>query len=191
MAHCLEGKSVTGSTDNSSLDLRSLKQARDGVRSLSQRALLSLVLCTSKVVTRLNRETSIGGVQSLLGVDEDIVLNKQLRALASVDTIGNAIVVVVEEVASAEAERGTARVQVVEVVVSVGHGQMALVLGLVGVGVPDQGGFPVVVQEGVGHGDEVGGVRDVEEAVVVVLVVVAVGGEVEVVDPDVLGLDLV
>jgi hypothetical protein len=94
-------------------------------------------------------------------------------------------------VSRAEAERGTARVQVVEVVVSVGHGQMALVLGLVGVRVPDQGGFPVVVQEGVGHGDEVGGVRDVEQAVVVVLVMVAVGGEVEVVDPDVLGLDLV
>lgn len=175
MAHCLEGKSVTGSTDNSSLDLRSLKQARDGVRSLSQRALLSLVLCTSKVVTRLNRETSIGGVQSLLGVDEDIVLNKQLRALASIDTIGNAIVVVVEEVASAEAERGTARVEVLEVVVGIGDGQMALVLSAVGVGVADQRCLPVVVQEGVGNGNEVGSVGNIQKTIIVVLVVVTVG----------------
>ena len=111
--------------------------------------------------------------------------------MARVNPIRHILVVVVVEVSCAEAERGTARVQVVEVVVGVGHSQVALVFGGVGVGVPDQGGFPVVVQKGVGYGDVVGGVRDVEEAVIVVLVVVAVGGEVEVVDPDVLGLDLV
>lgn len=90
--------------------------------------------------------------------------------------------------AGAEAERGAARVEVGEVVGGVGDGQVALVFGAVGVGVPDERRFPVVVQVGVGDGDEVSGVGDVEKAVVVVLVMVAVGGEVEVVDPDVLRL---
>jgi hypothetical protein len=55
--------------------------------------------------------------------------------------------------------------------------------------VADKGGLPVIMEEGVGDGDVVGGVGDVEETVVVVLVVVTVGREVEVVDPDVLGLN--
>lgn len=45
----------------------------------------------------------------------------------------------------------------------------------------------MVVQEGVGDGDEVGGVGDVDEAVVEVFAAVEVGGEVAVVDPDVGG----
>ena len=174
MAYGLERQSVTGSTYNSSLDLRSLKQTRNGVRSLSHRALLGLVLGTSKVVARLNRETSIGGVQSLLGVDKDVVLNKQLRALASVDTIGNAIIVVVEEVAGAEAERRAARVEVLEVIVGIGNGQVALIFGAVGVGVADQRCLPVVVQEGVGYGNEVSSVGNIQKTIIVVLVVVAV-----------------
>ena len=92
--------------------------------------------------------------------------------------------------AGAEAERGTARVEVVQVVVGVGDGQVALILGLVGVGVADERGLPVVVEEGVGDGNEVSGVGDVKETIVVVLVVITVGGEVEVVDPDILGLQL-
>lgn len=67
---------------------------------------------------------------------------------------------------------------------------MALVLGLVGVGVADERGLPVVVEEGVGDSDEVSGVGDVKKTIVVVLVVVTVGGEVEVVDPDILRLRL-
>jgi hypothetical protein len=65
---------------------------------------------------------------------------------------------------------------------------MALVFGAVGVGVSNERGLPVVVDEGVGEGDEVGCVGDVEEPVVVVFVVVAVGGEINVVDPDVGGV---
>jgi hypothetical protein len=186
----LEREGITSSTNNRSLDLACVKKTRDSVRSLSKRALLSNVLSITKVVARLNSITSIGRVQRLLRANENIVLHKQLRALTSVDAIRYILVVVVVKVTCAEAERGAARVQVGQVVVGVGDGQVALVLGLVGVGVANQGGFPVVVQEGVGHGDEVGGVRDVEQAVVVVLVMVAVGGEVEVVDPDVLGLEL-
>ena len=73
-------------------------------------------------------------------------------------------------------------------VVGIGDGQVALVLRAVGVGVADQRGLPVVVEEGVGDSNVVGGVGDVEKTIVVVLVVITVGGEVEMVDPHVLGL---
>ena len=50
----------------------------------------------------------------------------------------------------------------------------------------DERALPVVVEEGVGDGDVVGSVGYVEKPVVVVLVVVAIGAEIDVVDPDVL-----
>ena len=115
-------------------------------------------------------------------------MDEQLGALAGVDAVRDVLVVVVIEVAGAEAERGTTGVQVVEVVVSVGDGQVALILGAVGVGVTDEGGLPVVVEESVSDGDEVSGMGDIEKTVVVILVVVTVRREVEVVDPDVGGL---
>lgn len=60
--------------------------------------------------------------------------------------------------AGTEAERGSAGVDVVPVVVGVGDGEVAAVLVLVAVGVADQGGLPVVVDEGVGDGHVVGAV---------------------------------
>lgn len=50
----------------------------------------------------------------------------------------------------AEADRGRARADVKPVVVRVGDAEVVGVLGGVGVGVPDEGGFPVVVEEGAG-----------------------------------------
>ncbi len=64
---------------------------------------------------------------------------------------------------------------------------MAGVLVAVAVGVADEGGLEMIVEEVVGEGDEVGAVGDVKQAVVEVLVLVPVGGQVAVVDPDVLG----
>lgn len=52
----------------------------------------------------------------------------------------------------AEADRGGARAHVKPVVVRVGHAEVVGVLGGVGVGVSDEGGFPVVVEEGAGGG---------------------------------------
>lgn len=65
---------------------------------------------------------------------------------------------------------------------------MTLVLRAVRVGVANKRGLPVVVKESVSDGDEVGGVGDIEKTVIVILVVVTVGREIEVVDPDVLRL---
>lgn len=107
--------------------------------------------------------------------------------MAGVDAVAALGEVGVVDVAGSEADAGGARVDVVPVVVVLGHAEVAGVLGAVGVGVADEGGLPVVVDVGVGDGDEVGGVGEVDQSVVVVLVVVKVGGEVDVVDPDVGG----
>jgi hypothetical protein len=73
------------------------------------------------------------------------------------------------------------------VVVVLGDAEVAGILGAVGVGVADERGLPVVVDVAVGDGDEVSGVGEVNQSIVVVLVVVTVGREVDVVDPDVGG----
>jgi hypothetical protein len=85
-----------------------------------------------------------------------------------------------------EAERGRARVEVVPLVVRIGDLDCEI-LGLVVIGVSDKGRLPVVVQVRVGNGHSVAAVSDIEETIIVVLVVVAVRGEVERVDPDAVG----
>lgn len=60
-------------------------------------------------------------------------------------------------------ERGTTAVEVGEVVVVIGNEEMALVFGAIAVGVANERAFPVVVEVVVRDGDEVTGVRDVEE----------------------------
>lgn len=98
-----------------------------------------------------------------------------MGALAGVDAVAGAFVVVVVDVSGAEAERRPARVDVLPVVVVVGDGEVASVFVAVAVRVADKAGLPVVVEVRVGYRDVVGGVGYVEESVVVVLVVVAIG----------------
>lgn len=59
-----------------------------------------------------------------------------------------------------ETEGRTARVDVVPVVVAVGNTEVTGVLVAVAVGVSDKGCLPVVVDEGVGDSDVVGGVSE-------------------------------
>lgn len=87
----------------------------------------------------------------------------------------------------AKPQRRAAGAQVLPVVVGVRDAQVAGVFGGVVVAVADEAGLVVVVEVGVRDGDEVGGVAGVQEAVVVVLVVVEVAEELAVVDPDVCG----
>lgn len=49
----------------------------------------------------------------------------------------------------------------------------------------DKGALPVVVDVAIGEGDEIRLSREIAEAVVEIFVVVEVGGEIHVVDPDV------
>ena len=51
----------------------------------------------------------------------------------------------------------------------------------------DEGSLPVVVEVGVGNGDIVNSVSNIEKTIIVVLVVVLVGAQVEVVNPDITG----
>lgn len=104
----------------------------------------------------------VDAVEGLLAVDPLVALDQQLGAETGVDAVGDVLVVAVVDVAGAEAERGSARVDVVPVVVGVGDAEVALVLVAVAVGVADQRGLVVVVDEGVGDGDEVGGVGQLD-----------------------------
>jgi hypothetical protein len=88
-----------------------------------------------------------------------------------------------------KAERRSARVQVVPLVQHISDLDCR-VLALVAVRVSDKRGLPVVMEVRVADGHCVAAVRDVEETVVVVLVMVEVGRKINVVDPDaVRGLD--
>lgn len=187
MVLCLKSEGCTSSADNSRLDGGSLEQVGDLVGGLGESTLLSSVLSTTEVVARLDGEARVGGVESLLGSREDVVLDEELGTLACVDAVRDVLVVVVEEMAGAEAERWAAGVDVLPVVKSVGDSEVTLVLGAVGVGVANERTLPVVVEVGVGDGDVVCSVGNIKETVVVVLAVVHIGGELDVVNPDVLG----
>ncbi|RYP22585.1 hypothetical protein DL767_009020 [Monosporascus sp. MG133] len=138
------------------------------------------------VVRRFSDSLAVDAVEWLLDAGEDVALGEDVGALARVDAVADVLVVVVEQVGRAEADRRHARVEVQEEVVGIRHRQVAGVLGAVAVRVPHQRRLPVVVQERVAHRHEVRAVRDVDEAVVLVLVGLAVALHVAVVDPDVL-----
>lgn len=115
-------------------------------------------------------------------------LDKDLSTHASVNARGfNIGVVVVEDVGGTESNRGATRANVGPLVVGVGNVESAGILISIAVRVANKRVLVVVVEVGVGHGNPVGGVGNVEETIVEVLAVVSVGGEVAVVDPDVGG----
>jgi hypothetical protein len=153
----LEDEGLTSSTNHSSLDVGRAKQLVV-VGNRFQGSSLSSVLSAAEVVVLGHSIARVGRVEGLLAVNEGVGLNKKLGALAGVDAVGDVQVVVVVDVASTEAEGRTTRVDVVPVVVVLGDAQVTGVLIAVAVRVTDQGGLPVVVDEGVGHSDEVGSV---------------------------------
>lgn len=89
--------------------------------------------------------------------------------------------------AGTEADGRCAGVDVVPVVVVLGDSQVSGIFGAVGVAVANQRCLPVVVDVAVGDCDEVCGVGEINQAVVVVLVMVPVGRDINMVDPDVGG----
>ena len=115
-------------------------------------------------------------------------LDEDLSAHAGVDAgdldVGVEVVV---DVDGAEPDGGETAAQVAPIVVGVGDVKVALVLRRVAVGVADEGDLVVVVKVGVGDGDPLGAVVDIDTTVVEVLVGSQVGGNLNVVNPDVLG----
>jgi hypothetical protein len=85
--------------------------------------------------------------------------------------------------AVSEAERGSARVEVLPFVERIGHLDR-LVLALVAVRVSDQRAFPVVVQVRVGDGRSINSVSDIEKTIIVVLVVSLVRPDLNRVNPN-------
>lgn len=181
---------VAGLANNSSLDGAGLNGSV-GVRHLGEGTLRGLVGGGAPVVAAGDGVAILLGVDGDEGLDdvvEDVVLDEDLGAHAGVDAgDGDILEVVVDDVDGAEADERAARADVAPVVVVVGDVQLARVLVGVGVGVADERVLVVVVEVDVGDGDVVGAVRDVEQAVVEVLVGGQVAGKVAVVDPDVGG----
>lgn len=154
---CLEGECLASGTNNRGLDLGGAKQVVV-VGNRLQGSSLSSVLSASEVVVVGHSIARVGRVEGLLATNKGVGLDQKLGTLAGVDAVGNVLVVAVVDVASTETEGRTARVDVVPVVVVLGDVQVTGVLIAVAVGVSDQGGLPVVVDEGVRDSDEVGSV---------------------------------
>lgn len=206
----LKGQGLTSSSIDSSLNIGRAKQSV-GVRHTGESTSLGLVLSITEVVVAGNSISIIGGVERLVRALKHVRLNKDLSTVASVDTIVDIKEVAVVDVASTETDGRGAGVDVVPVVVGIGDSQVSGVFITVVVGVSDEGGLPVVVQEGVGHGNVVGSVGElvkmvaivsqaaiskvllssgvwethINQAIVVVFVVVHVGGNIAVVNPHV------
>ena len=198
----LESEGLSSSSNNGALNIsRSNKVVR--VRHLGQGAFLSGILRITEIIVSCNSIAFIGRVQSLLGVDKCIGLDQHLRTQASVNGVTDFFEVAVVDVAGSEAEGWRARVDVVPEVVVLGNAEVALVFVSVAVRVADQRCLPVVVEEGVGDGDKVRGVGElsclllairfglthrftyINETVIVVLIMVTVGRDVTVVNPDI------
>lgn len=188
MIQNLEIQGNTGSANNTGLDVV-LAQKSVLVAQLASRqsARQSCVLAGTEIVTALEGETGISAVQRILGPNPDVRFDENLSTIASVDTVGNVVVVRVVDVASTETDGWTAGVEVLQVVVGVGDVEVTGIFGLVAVRVADEGCLPMVVDVGVGEGDVFRGVGYVEETIVVVFIVVSVGREIHVVNPDVAG----
>jgi len=137
----LELESVTSSANNGSLNLRATKSSVR-VRNLGQSASRSSVLFTTKVIVLCNSVTLVVRVERskrLLSLSKDVGLDKSLSTVASVNGGRKDVLeVVVEDVASAEADRGKTRRDVGEVVVGVGDVEVTLVFSAVVVGVTNE-----------------------------------------------------
>ncbi len=102
-AHHLKGEGVTSRSDNGSLDSSSCNLGvcvRNGLEGTSK----SLVSLASEVVSGGNGVSGISAVERLGRSDKDVVLDKDLSALAGVDAVSASVVVVVEDVASSESQ---------------------------------------------------------------------------------------
>lgn len=187
MIQHLKSKSLTGSTDNTGLDRRGAEKSVF-VWNTGQGTLLSLVAAVTKIVVIGNSISVISAVKGLLVIAPDVRLNENLGTVTGVDAIGDGFEVGVVDVSGTKTERWSTGVDVEPVVVGVGNVEVSSILIAIAVRVTHEGSLPVVVDIGVGNGDVVRSMGDVNEAIVVVLVVVTVGRDIDVIDPDVRGV---
>lgn len=170
---CLKAEGVTCDANNSGLNLGRSKLGiaiRKSIKGSSK----SSIGRSTKVIINTDSITSIRAIQRLAGSRPCSALNKDLSSITCVDTIGNVQEVAVKDVAGTKAEGWGTGVDVAPVVVIVGDAQVTGILGTVAVRVADERSLPVVVDVRVGDCDEVCGVGEVQEAIVVIFVVVSV-----------------
>lgn len=148
----LEAKSVSCNAHNCVLDVGA-SQFGIAVWNALKCASEGLVGATSKVVVDRNGISGISGVQRLITANKYVGFNKDLSTIAGVDPIVHGIEVAVVEVASAEADRWCAGVDVFPVVVVLSDAEMSGILGSVAITVSDEIGLPVVVNVGVRDSD--------------------------------------
>lgn len=155
----LKGQGLTSSANHSGLDLG---RANKGVAvgHGGQGAGRSSVRSTAKVVVLGHSIAIVSGVERLLAATEGVGLNQKLSTIAGVDSVADTQEVAVVDVTGTKAERRSARVDVVPVVIVLSDMEVAGVLGTVAVRVSNKRGLVVVVNEGVGNSDIVGGVGD-------------------------------
>lgn len=117
LAHCVststKSKSVTSSTNNSSLDISRSKQGiliRNSISGKSSlRSIISTVSQIHIISIGIASRVRIVGRDGFLRVDKDRAFDEYLGALASVYARGEDVVVVaVDDVDGAEADRGGA-----------------------------------------------------------------------------------
>lgn len=184
-ANVLKGEVGTCTSDNGRLDARCRgecilvwhRRETPAESSVSRRA-------CAKVIARCICKSSISAVESRTACSlPDVVLHKKLRFNTSVDTVVHVQIIVVEDVSSTKAEGWATRVEIRPIVVVNGDGNR-LVLRAVAVRVADEHRLPMIMQFAPGYGDIGTAMGDIAEAIIVILIVIAVGREVDVVDPN-------
>lgn len=155
----LEGQGLTSSANHSGLDLGRTNKAV-AVGHGGQGAGRSSVRSTAKVVVLGHSIAIVSGVERLLAATKGVGLNQKLSTVAGVDSVADIQEVAVIDVTGAKAERRSARVDVVPVVVVLSDMEVAGVLGAVAVRVSNKRCLVMVVNEGVGNSDIVGRVGD-------------------------------
>ena len=153
----LKSQSLASSTNHRALDL-SRSQQTVAIRHRRQSPRECGVRPVAKVIVVGNSISAVGRVERFLATRKCVGLNKHLGAITSVDSIVDVEEVAVVDVARTETNGWCTRVDVVPVVVVLRDMQMAGVLVTVVVRVTDQRCLVVIVKEGVGHSDIVGGV---------------------------------
>lgn len=162
-----KGKDGTSIGSNDRLDARgggegeavrwaSESTSKGGVSGSASAKVVSASICVS----------TVGAVEGIrAGAVPDVVLDQELGLVTGIDTVVHVLVVVVIDVASTEAERGSTRVEVLPVVVVNGDGQ-GDVLAAVAVGMSNEHGLPVIVEVGPGYGHVGGTVGDIAQSII-------------------------
>ena len=116
---------------------------------------------------------------------KDATLHKNLCTHPRVNASINAVEVTVEDMAGTKPDSGRSAVDILPVVIAICHTEMTGMFVAVVIAMANKRCFPVIMKAGVGDSNVVGGVCDVTQPIIVILIMVHVGAEITVIDPDI------